>query len=276
MQRIKTIIKKIDYLSILGLLFVIILWFLLAEYFKIVNPLTASTIMPAPYDVFTESLKRMASYRYGAEINYGNAFLVIIDNSLITVGRLLGGTTIGVGAGILVGILLGMNKYLNRLFTLPILIIRSVPPLALIPLFIIWFGGREVGNLIYIALIVFGMIVINTIAAIENVNPIYIDFARTLGANDRRYFRTVILPAIMPELSGGIKVALGVSWAITLAAEYLGSPSGLGRLLIVSEKFLYTGNMIIIIIFFMLYSILINWIFTKIMNYITRWKVQEG
>lgn len=276
MGKIRNSIKNINYLGILGLLTVLVLWFLVAEYFKIVNPTRASTIMPAPFDVFTESLKDMASFKYGGEITYGNAFLVIARHSLITVSRLLGGITIGIAMGIVVGILLGMNKYLNRLFALPILIIRSIPPLALLPIFVIWFGGREIGNLVYIALIVFGIIVINTIVAIGNVNPIYTDYAMTLGADKKRTFRTVILPSIIPELSGGIKVVIGVSWAVTLAAEYLGAQSGLGRLMILSEKFLFTGNMVIIIILFMLYSLFLNWIFGKIVNFITRWKEKES
>jgi len=119
------------------------------------------------------------------------------------------------------------------------------------------------------------MIVINTIVAIRNVNPIYINFARTLGSNNMRVFKTVILPAIVPELTGGIKVVIGVSWAITLAAEYLVAQRGLGRIMILAERYLFTGRMIIIIILFMIYSLLLNWLFGKLMNFITRWKEQE-
>jgi len=275
MEKIKKIFKRVDYLGVLGFLAAIAIWFIAAEYFKIVNPERAHIIMPAPYDVFTESLKGIASFRYGGEINYGNAFLVIAQQSLVTITRLLGGVSLGIAAGIIVGLVLGMNKYLSQLFTLPILIIRSIPALALIPLFIIWFGGSEVGNIIYIAFIVFSMIVINTIVAIRNVNPIYINFARTLGSNNMRVFKTVILPAIVPELTGGIKVVIGVSWAITLAAEYLVAQRGLGRIMILAERYLFTGRMIIIIILFMIYSLLLNWLFGKLMNFITRWKEQE-
>jgi ABC-type nitrate/sulfonate/bicarbonate transport system permease component len=119
------------------------------------------------------------------------------------------------------------------------------------------------------------MIVINTIVAIKNVDAIYMKFALTQGANRGKVFRSVVFPAIIPELTGGIRVVIGVSWAITLAAEYLAAFSGLGRIMILSEKFAFTGRMIVIILHFMIYSMVLNWFVLKIINYITRWRPSE-
>jgi ABC-type nitrate/sulfonate/bicarbonate transport system permease component len=115
------------------------------------------------------------------------------------------------------------------------------------------------------------MVVINTIEAIRNVPPVYFQYARTLGASRLQAYRTVILPAMLPELIGGIRVVLGLSWAIVLAAEYLASQSGLGRILIMAEKWLYTGRMIVIIFLIIAYSLLLNWLFLKVAKHITRW-----
>jgi ABC-type nitrate/sulfonate/bicarbonate transport system permease component len=238
--------------------------------------------MPSPVMVFKESFPELATFygvgmggQYGEQSSYFTALLVIGYHSMITIGRLLGGVTIGIALGIGVGLLLGWSKHFRWLFELPILILRAIPALALIPLFLIWFGGTEIGNIFYIAFIVFSMIVINTIVAIKNVDAIYMKFALTQGANRGKVFRSVVFPAIIPELTGGIRVVIGVSWAITLAAEYLAAFSGLGRIMILSEKFAFTGRMIVIILFFMIYSKVLNWFVMKIINYITRWRPSE-
>ena len=278
-DNIKTRIKKINFLGILGLIIIVIIWFGLSQYFKIINPERASILMPSPLQVITESLKGLSSYygmnmpgEYSQELSYGNAFLVIGYHSFMTIARLLIGVTIGIVVGVLIGMLLAWNNYLKWLFEIPILIIRAIPPLALIPLFLIWFGGNELGNITYIAFVIASMISINTIVAIGNVNPIYRNFAFTLGANKWRVFRTVVLPTIIPELGGGIRVVIGISWAVTLGAEYLAAQTGLGRIMILSEKFLFTGRMIIIILLFMLYAFILNQLFLRILNRITKWK----
>ena len=77
--------------------------------------------------------------------------------------------------------------------------------------------------------------------------------------------------ATTPELVGGIRVILGFSWAIVLAAEYLASQAGLGRILIMAERWLYTGRMIVVIFLIIAYSLLLNWLFLKVAKHITRW-----
>jgi ABC-type nitrate/sulfonate/bicarbonate transport system permease component len=84
--------------------------------------------------------------------------------------------------------------------------------LALISLFLVWFGGAPIGIYLYIIFSIAMMMVVATVNAIQNVHPIYIQFAQTLGASRGKVFRTVVLPAIMPELFGGIRVAVGIAW----------------------------------------------------------------
>jgi ABC-type nitrate/sulfonate/bicarbonate transport system permease component len=272
----------LDPLGLIGIAVAIGIWFAAAYYFQETNPKRAEIIMPSPVKVFSESLPELATFygvgmggEYGQQSSYFHAFLVIGYHSMITIGRLLAGVTIGIALGIGVGLLLGWSKYFRWLFELPILILRAIPALALIPLFLIWFGGKEYGNIFYIAFIVFSMIVMNTIVAISNVDAIHMKFASTQGANRGKVFRSVVLPAIIPELTGGIRVVIGVSWAITLAAEYLAAFSGLGRIMILSEKFAFTGRMIVIILLFMVYSLVLNWLVLKLINYITRWKPSD-
>ncbi len=95
--------------------------------------------------------------------------------------------------------------------------------------------------------------------------------ARTLGATRFQVYRTIIMPAIIPGLIGAVRVALGSSWAIVLAAEYLSVQSGLGRLMILSEMFFFTGRMVVVVILFIIYSVILNLAFLLIARRVTRW-----
>jgi ABC-type nitrate/sulfonate/bicarbonate transport system permease component len=254
-----------------GLGLFLLLWLVISSFLQRINP-RAGTILPSPVEVFTTDLSGLSVFADGRITNdWTKAAQVVVYQSTISLLRLLSGGFLGVAGGILAGMLIGYSPWVRGLAEPVLLFIRTIPILALIPLFLVWFGGSEVGNIVYIAFAVFAMVVINTIEAIRNVSPVYIQYARTLGASRYQAFRTVILPAMLPELIGGIRVVLGFSWAIVLAAEYLASQSGLGRILIMAEKWLYTGRMIVVILLIVTYSLLLNWLFLKTAKYLTRW-----
>jgi sulfonate transport system permease protein len=144
--------------------------------------------------------------------------------------------------------------------------------MALIPLFIAWFGGREIGFIMFIGYGVFSALFVNTINAVDNVPPIYQKFALSLGASKARLFRDVIFPGIIPELLGGLKVIVGQAWALSLAAEFLASQNGLGRIIILARQRLDTGQIIIVLLLYMVYAILFLKFLQWIGDSITRWK----
>ena len=88
-------------------------------------------------------------------------------------------------------------------------------------MFLSWFGRAHVGSIAFVAFAVFSILFINTIEAIRNVDPIARVLAQTPGASRARVYRTVVVPAVVPELVGGMRVVLGLAWAILLAAEFL-------------------------------------------------------
>jgi ABC-type nitrate/sulfonate/bicarbonate transport system permease component len=266
-----TDIKRAWLYRVIGLAAFLLVWLVASSSLQQVNP-RASTILPSPIAVFTVDLSGLSVFADGRTMNdWSKAVGVIGQQSAISLLRLVCGGLVGVIAGILTGMLIGYSPWVRALTEPVLLFIRTIPILALIPLFLVWFGGSETGNIVYIGFAVFAMVVINTIEAIRNVRPVYFQYARTLGASRFQAYRTVILPAMVPELIGGIRVVLGLSWAIVLAAEYLASQSGLGRILIMAEKWLYTGRMIVVIVLIIAYSLLLNWLFLKVAKRITRW-----
>lgn len=234
----------------------------------------ADTILPTWESVFGTALPGVGLFwagEGGGRASYGLALLVLGENSLATIGRVLAGTASGILLGILLGLLMGWSRHVRDFAWPNIQMTRPIPTLALIPLFMLWFGGRELGTWVYITWAVFSMMVVYTVEAIRNVPPVLQNHARTLGATRMQVYRTIVLPAVAPSLIGGVRVCLAVSWAIVLAAEYLGAQSGLGRMLILSQMFFDTGRMVVIVLLFVGYAVLLNELVVRISYRLTRW-----
>ena len=233
-------------------------------------------ILPSPIYVFGVSFPGLATYGAGGlggydTPSYAGALAVLGRNSLVTLARLLGGTGLGILVGVGLGLLMYWSKILRTVVEPVITVIRNTPLLALMPLFLLWFGGREIGNITFIVFAMSLMIVINTMNAIHHIPPVYGKYARTMGATRWQTTRTVVLPAIIPELAGGIRVILGMAWAITMGAEFLGGQTGLGRILVFSLSYLSVGRMIVVLMVFMFYAMVLYWIFEIARKRLTRW-----
>ena len=139
------------------------------------------------------------------------------------------GYTIGAVLGLLFGMLMKAWKRLNWLTHIPLDILRTVPPIAFVPILFMVLG-RSLG--IQVAVIIlysFLTIVINTMSAIENVPPIYQRYAMVLGASRLRVYKDVILPHIMPEMLGAFRVGIIWAWGYQVIIEMMGSDLGLGK-----------------------------------------------
>ena len=101
---------------------------------------------------------------------------------------------------------------------------------------------------------------------------ILLNYSRCLGATKFQTYRTIVIPYILPNLNGSIRVILGISFALVLAGELLATDRGLGWLMILSERYLQTGRMMVIVIIFIIYTIILNTIFIKLSNKVNHWK----
>jgi ABC-type nitrate/sulfonate/bicarbonate transport system permease component len=103
------------------------------------------------------------------------------------------------------------------------------------------------------------------------VPPIYLNAGRTLGAGRRRLFATIIVPAIVPNLVGAIRVAAAASFGLDVAAEFIGAQNGLGYLLINMAQYLYTDGIIIIIAIYTVFALLLDRLVVLASQRVTRW-----
>jgi ABC-type nitrate/sulfonate/bicarbonate transport system permease component len=141
------------------------------------------------------------------------------------------GAFVWASSAIPLGIIMGWSKAVNEQVDPVIEVVRPIPPLAWIPLSILWFGIGDLQNEFIIFLGMFYPILLNTIAGVKNVEPNLVRAARCLGASESRILRRVILRATLPQILTGVRVGLGVGWMALVAAELVGATSGLGFLI---------------------------------------------
>lgn len=188
-----------------------------------------------------------------------------------TLLRVVSGWIIGSGIGVAFGLLMTWNRGVFALSNPVIEALRPLPPVALIPFFIIWFGLGAAGQVALIALGCFMVLVINTVIAVQNLPPVYIRAASSLGASKLDAYLTVVLPGILPSLVSGFRVAAALAFGLGVAAEFMGAQSGLGFLIMVARRTLNTNTILLGTILIGLESYLIDRFIRRAAAYYCRW-----
>ena len=162
----------------------------------------------------------------------------------VSFSRLAKGLFWGVAIGVPIGLAMGLSNRWRGFFDPVVELLRPIPPLALIPLFILWFGIGEESK---VNLLLFAAIWIMIIAArsgVLAVNTTKVHAAYSLGASKAQVLRHVILPNALPEIFTGLRVAIGVCWGTLVAAELLGASSGLGFTIFKARQFFLLDTML--------------------------------
>lgn len=146
--------------------------------------------------------------------------------------RVMVGFTIGSLAGVALGLLMGWYALADAMFNPLFRIIRPIPPIAWIPISIIWFGLGENAKIFLIFLASFSNTTLNSMAGARSIDPEVVNAARMLGAKESQIFMTIVLPASVPAIFAGLQVAISSSWATVLAAEMVRSSEGLGWMIV--------------------------------------------
>ncbi len=198
--------------------------FLLIWYFGVAGS-SLKVIMPGPF-VVLEGFFRSFVEPIGKHV-----MLSHIGYSLM---RVLPAYIVGSLAGIIIGILMGWYPKVND-FVRPIFeIFRPIPPIAWIPIAIVWFGIAEGSKWFLIFLAAIMPVIQNAYAGATSVDPILIKCSKMLGASDRQIFMNVALPSSVPNIFAGLQVGLAGSWATVVAAEMIRSSEGVGWIIISS------------------------------------------
>lgn len=166
-------------------------------------------------------------------------------NLLVSVGRAMTGLLLGSLVGGALALTAGLSKRGELAVDPPVQMLRTLPVLALVPLFIVWFGIGETPKILLIALGVTFPIYLNLYNGIRGVDPKLLEAARTFGLNGGALIRHVILPGAMPSLLLGLRMALTVSWLLLVIAEQINASAGLGYLINNARDFLQTDVIVV-------------------------------
>ncbi len=178
---------------------------------KIVNPLFVSS----PTNVAKALADYVTSEGFAKDAK-ATAFTFLIGLGLST------------GAGILLGLAMGWSRRTRYFFNYLVSIVYSSPRIAIVPVLILWFGiGRETGIAMVFLMAVFP-VVINTMTGVQTVDPSLVEMARSFKVSRFQMFRTVIVPAALPQMLAGIRLAIGVGLVGVVVAEFLAGTVGLG------------------------------------------------
>lgn len=154
--------------------------------------------------------------------------------------RVLAGFVLGSLIGIPLGFAMGLSGWFRGWFDPIVEFMRPVPPLALIPLVIIWFGIWETGKVVLLFLAALWVMTIAARAGVSGVNITKVHAAYSLGASKWQILRHVILPNSLPEIFTGARVAMGICWGTVVAAELVAAQMGAGMMIIAASKFQLT------------------------------------
>ena len=142
--------------------------------------------------------------------------------------RTLSGFSLGVALGVPLGLLTGYNRLVGAMISPIMAFIRPIPPIAFIPMTVLYFGLGELGKVVLIFFVSFNYVHTNAHAGAANFPIAYRRASESLGLTRWQTFVRIVLPGALPQIFTGLKVALALSWAVVVAAELVGAQSGLG------------------------------------------------
>ncbi len=157
-----------------------------------------------------------------------------------SLSRVLIALFLGVMTAVPLGLALGLNRALRALADPLIEFYRPIPPLAYLPLIVIWFGIGEFSKILIIYLAIFAPVLVATTAGVLAVDPIRIRVAQSLGATRLQLVRFIVLPSALPTIMTGVRIALAAGWSTLVAAELVAATRGLGFLIQSASQFLAT------------------------------------
>jgi NitT/TauT family transport system permease protein len=146
----------------------------------------------------------------------------------ISLFRTLAGFFLGVTIGIPMGLLSGYSRVVGAMFSPIMAFVRPIPPIAFIPMAVLYFGLGETGKVVLIMFTAFNYAFVNAHAGAAGVPQAYFRAAQSMGLRKAQTFVRVVLPAAIPQIFTGLKVAMALSWAVVVAAELVGAQAGLG------------------------------------------------
>jgi sulfonate transport system permease protein len=233
---------------------VLIVWQLLGDFGYI-----SELLFPTPYVIGASAVSLAASGELWQHIQISGL-------------RAIAGYALGGGLGLAVGIIVGQFRKAEKSLDPTIQMIRMIPSLAIIPLFILWFGIGEESKVLIIAKSAFFPLYINTFLGIRNVDNKLYEVARVLQFNHYKVITKLTIPASLPNIILGARLSAGLSWLGLVVAELIASTSGIGYMMSDARQFADTPVVFVGIFLFAALGLLSDWLLTLLERRLLIWK----
>ncbi|MBD7969149.1 ABC transporter permease [Paenibacillus gallinarum] len=194
------------------------------------------------------------------------------EHFAISTFRALSGFLLGGLTGLFLGLFTGLGKMAERTLDPSVQMLRTIPLLSLIPLFILWFGIGEFSKILMISLGAFFPVYVNTFLGIRSVDVKLYDVSRIFQYSKIQLLTRLILPAALPNILLGIRLALGVAWLVLVVAEMMGTSSGIGYMIQDARAYSQTDIVFVGIIIFAIIGKLSDSIVRMLESRLLRWR----
>lgn len=197
---------------------------------------------------------------FGTLFTTGFVDSTLLEHLAASLGRVLGALAVSLSLGIPVGLLIALSRVGRGVLDPIVEFLRPLPPLAYLPLIIIWVGIGEASKVTVIALSMLPPIILSTSAGVKAVPKDFVNAARAFGATRTQVLTRVLLPASVPSILTGIRIALGTGWSTLVAAELVAATRGLGFMIQSAAQFLVTDIVIAGIVVIAIIAFALEWL----------------
>ena len=248
-------------ISAATILVVLAAWALSAR-LQLVSPV----FLPSPAAVWTKFI---------VVINDGFVDATLLQHITASLGRVFAALLAAIVVGVPVGLAIGISTVGRGIFDPLLEFLRPIPPLAYLPLVIIWFGIGEPSKILVIAIAMLAPVALSTASGVRGVSKERINAARSLGATRAQVVRHVILPSALPSILTGLRIALGAGWSTLVAAELVAATRGLGFMIQSAAQFLVTDVVVMGILVIATIAFVLEFIIRRIERQLVPWAGRE-
>lgn len=253
---------KMRMISVVSIIAFFAIWQLIVQ-FELVNP----RVLPSPIKLFGTFIDK-----FSAKAPDGNT---LPQNIFASLQVSLAGFFAAILLGIPLGLVMGWYKVADRFFTPIFELVRPIPPIAWIPIVVMWMGiGLEAKALI-IFFSAFVPCVINAYTGIKLTSPVLINVSKTFGASNFEIFYKIGIPSSLPMVMAGVKLALGNSWSTLVAAEMLAASAGLGFMIQMGRQLARADIVVLGMLVIGILGAIMSTLLTMLENRLLRWKIKK-
>lgn len=226
--------------------------------FKFYNAL----LFPSPFDIARRAAELWSTG-------------VLQNHIVASVARVFVGVLMAFLPAVILGIGIARSRTVEVIFEPLIELIRPIPPLAVLPMFILWFGIGELSKLMFIAFAAFYIVLTTVVLSAANIDVVLVRAARTLGITGWRFYREIVFPAISPDLFVGVRLGLSAGFVVIVASEFIAADVGLGYMINYARAFFRVSDMFVGALTIGLIGYSVNMALVAVERRIFSWRISD-